>query len=80
MIRVGIVDDHAIVRAGSASSISPSRSICGWPARPPTAARRSTSSRKGEVDVLVMDLSMPDQSGVDALAADQGAQRPSCRC
>ena len=25
--------------------------------------------RKGEVDVLVMDLSMPDQSGVDALAA-----------
>ena len=25
--------------------------------------------RKGEVDVMVMDLSMPDQSGVDALAA-----------
>ncbi len=25
--------------------------------------------RKGEVDVIVMDLSMPDQSGVDALAA-----------
>ena len=25
--------------------------------------------RKGQVDVIVMDLSMPDQSGVDALAA-----------
>ena len=25
--------------------------------------------RKGEVDVIVMDISMPDQSGVDALAA-----------
>ena len=25
--------------------------------------------RKGEVDVLLMDLSMPDQSGIDALAA-----------
>src|SRR5205823_7102778 len=31
--------------------------------------------RKGDLDVLVMDLSMPDQSGVDALAAIK-ARRP----
>jgi YesN/AraC family two-component response regulator len=35
--------------------------------------------RKGEVDVLLMDLSMPDQSGVDALPPSRRV-RPTCRC
>jgi two-component system invasion response regulator UvrY len=77
MIRIAIVDDHAMIRAGL-RQFFPSRSICG---RGEAANGREALDivRKGEVDVLVMDLSMPDQSGVDALAGIK-ARAPDCRC
>jgi two-component system invasion response regulator UvrY len=68
MIRVAIVDDHAIVRAGLRQYFSDQVDL-----RVTGEAANGREAldlvRKGEVDVLVMDLSMPDQSGVDALAA-----------
>ena len=68
MIRIGIVDDHAIVRNGLKQFFSDQVDL-----RVTGEAANGREAldlvRGGEVDVLVMDLSMPDQSGVDALAA-----------
>ncbi|MFO1327358.1 MAG: response regulator transcription factor [Rubrivivax sp.] len=68
MIRIGIVDDHAVVRAGLRQFFSEQVDL-----RVTGEAANGREAldlvRGGEVDVLVMDLSMPDQGGVDALAA-----------
>jgi len=68
MIRVAIVDDHAIVRAGLRQFFSEQVDlrITGEA----TNGREALDLvRAGDLDVMLMDLSMPDQSGVDALAA-----------
>jgi len=68
MIRVVIVDDHAIVRAGLRQFFSDQvdLKVTGEAANGREAL---DLVRKGDVDVLLLDLSMPDQGGVDALAA-----------
>ncbi|MBC7941077.1 MAG: response regulator transcription factor [Chitinophagaceae bacterium] len=68
MIRVGIVDDHAIVRSGLKQFFADQVDlrVTGEASNGKEALELA---RKGEVDVLLMDLSMPDQGGVDALAA-----------
>ncbi|MCH7344607.1 response regulator transcription factor [Pelomonas sp. CA6] len=68
MIRIGIVDDHAIVRTGLRQLLSENvdMRVAGEAANGREALELA---RGGEVDVLLMDISMPDQSGVDALAA-----------
>lgn len=68
MIRIGIVDDHAIVRNGLKQYFSDQVDlrVTGEGSNGRDALNLV---RGGEIDVLVMDLSMPDQSGVDALAA-----------
>src|SRR3954453_14764805 len=68
MIRVAIVDDHAIVRAGLRQFLSEQVDLTVV-AEASNGREAIDIVRKGQVDVLVMDLSMPDQSGVDALAA-----------
>ena len=66
MIRVGIVDDHAVVRAGLRQYLSEHVDL-----RVTGEAGNGTEAlemvRGGDIDVLLMDISMPDQSGVDAL-------------
>ena len=68
MIRVGIVDDHAIVRSGLRQYLSEHVDL-----RVTGEANNGNEAldlaRGGDVDVLLMDISMPGQSGVDALAA-----------
>ena len=68
MIRVGIVDDHAIVRTGLRQYLSEHVDL-----RVTGEANNGTEAlelaRSGTVDVLLMDISMPGQSGVDALTA-----------
>ncbi len=68
MIRVGIVDDHAIVRTGLRRYLSEHVDL-----RVTGEASNGREAlelvRTGEVDVLLLDISMPDQSGIDALAA-----------
>ncbi len=68
MIRIAIVDDHAMVRAGLRQFFSdqPDFSVVAEAANGHEAL---DIVRRGELDVLVMDISMPGQSGVDALAA-----------
>src|SRR6185436_10570783 len=74
MIRVVIVDDHAIVRSGLRQFLSDhvDLRVSGEAADGREALELV---RGGDLDVMLMDLSMPDQSGVDALAAIK-ARRP----
>lgn len=68
MIRIAIVDDHAIVRVGLRQFFSDQIDF-----RVVAEAKNGREAldivRRGDVDVIVMDISMPDQSGVDALAS-----------
>ena len=68
MIRVAIVDDHAIVRSGLRQYLAEhvDLRVTGEAINGREALELA---RGGEVDVMLMDISMPDQSGVDALAA-----------
>ena len=68
MIRVGIVDDHAIVRSGLRQFLTEhvDLRVTGEAINGNEALELA---RGGDVDVLLMDISMPGQSGVDALAA-----------
>ncbi|MFG6467678.1 response regulator [Roseateles sp. BYS87W] len=68
MIRIGIVDDHAIVRAGLRQFLSEHVDL-RVTAEGGTGREALEMARAGTVDVLLLDISMPDQSGVDALAA-----------
>jgi len=68
MIRVGIVDDHAIVRSGLKQFIGEQVDL-RVTGEASDGAGALQLARGGEVDVLVMDIAMPDQSGVDALSA-----------
>ncbi|MCW5234830.1 response regulator [Verminephrobacter eiseniae] len=67
MIRIGIVDDHAIVRSGLRQFLSEHVDL-----RVQGEAANGRQAidlvRNQEIDVLLMDLSMPGQSGLDALA------------
>ena len=68
MIRVGIVDDHAIVRSGLRQFLSEhvDLRVVG---EANDGAQALELVRGGEVDVLLMHISMPGQSGVDAMQA-----------
>jgi two-component system, NarL family, invasion response regulator UvrY len=67
MIKIGIVDDHAIVRSGLREFFAThvDLRVVGEVG----SGREAIDLVRGtEMDVLVMDLSMPGQSGIDALA------------
>jgi DNA-binding NarL/FixJ family response regulator len=68
MIRIAIVDDHAMVRAGLRQFFSDQVDF-----RVVAEAANGRDAmdlvRAGGIDVIVMDLAMPGQSGVDTLAA-----------
>jgi two-component system invasion response regulator UvrY len=68
MIRIAIVDDHAMVRAGLRQYFAEQIDFTVV-AEAGTGREAVDIVRKGGVDVMVMDIAMPDQSGVDALAA-----------
>lgn len=68
MIRIGIVDDHTIVRTGLCQFLGEQVDM-RVEAEGANGKDALEIARAGNIDVLVMDLSMPDQSGVDALAA-----------
>ena len=68
MIRIAIVDDHALVRAGLRKYLAEQVDF-KVVAEAANGSEALEIVRGGEVDVLVLDLSMPGQSGVDALAA-----------
>jgi DNA-binding NarL/FixJ family response regulator len=68
MIRIAIVDDHAMVRAGLRQFFADQVDFAVV-AEASNGREALDIVRKAEADVIVMDISMPGQSGVDALAA-----------
>lgn len=75
MIRVGIADDHAVVRAGLRRFLAtqPGLQVAGEAGDGDAAVVLACG---GAVDVLLLDLDMPGLHGVDALAMIR-AQRPA---
>ncbi len=68
MINVAIIDDHAIVRSGLRQFLS--EQVDMRVVAEGCSGRDAVDIvRKGEAQVLLLDVSMPDQNGVDALAA-----------
>jgi DNA-binding NarL/FixJ family response regulator len=68
MIRIAIVDDHAVVRAGLRQYLSEHVDL-RVVAECASAREAMEVVRKEIADVMLLDISMPDQSGVDALLA-----------
>jgi two-component system invasion response regulator UvrY len=68
MIRIAIVDDHAIVRAGLRQFFADHTDLCVV-AEASNGREALDIARAGGVDVMIMDLSMGDQGGVEALVA-----------
>ncbi|MET0543886.1 MAG: response regulator transcription factor [Variovorax sp.] len=67
MIKIGIVDDHAIVRNGLRDYFANhvDLRVVGEAA---SGREAIDLVRNNDIDVLVMDLLMPGQSGIDAIA------------
>ena len=68
MIRIAIVDDHALIRAGLREFFAEQTDF-SVVAEAANGREALDIVRKAEVDVLVLDISMPGQSGIDALVA-----------
>ena len=68
MIRIGIVDDHAIVRAGLRQFLAEQVDM-RVTAECANGREAMTAVREQLADVLLLDISMPGQNGVDTLLA-----------
>lgn len=66
MIRLAIVDDHAIVRAGFREMLNEELGM-SIQFEASTAEEAQTLLRQHPCDVLMLDLSLPDQNGIDLL-------------
>jgi DNA-binding NarL/FixJ family response regulator len=68
VIRIAIVDDHPMVRAGLRQFLADEIDF-DVVAEAANAREALEIVRRGDADVLLLDVSMPGQSGVDTLAA-----------
>jgi DNA-binding NarL/FixJ family response regulator len=66
MIRILIADDHQIVRAGLKQFIAGEIDM-QVAAEAATGAEALAAAARGGIDVVLLDISLPDQSGVDVL-------------
>lgn len=64
MINVFIVDDHPVVAEGIRSLLVNEKNI-NWVGHALTAAACSSFAKKNNVDVMLMDINLPDKSGID---------------
>jgi len=76
-IRVLLVDDHAVVRLGLRSLLmnQPGFRVVGEAG---TAAEAVTMARQARPDVILMDVRLPDGSGIEACRKIK-AESPECR-
>lgn len=68
MIRVAIVDDHAVIRTGLRQYFADQLDL-KVTGEACNGREALDLVRAGDLDVMLMDLSMPEHGGVDALAA-----------
>jgi len=74
-IRIAIVDDHALVRAGLVRLLSARYDVIGEAA---DAASALALVRRASPDLLLLDLSLPDRDGLSAIP-DLIAASPNTR-
>ena len=67
-VRVFLVDDHPVVLAGLAQALSGGPDVVGAGTAPTGDAALSWLAAH-EVDVVIVDLALPDRSGVDVVAS-----------
>ncbi|RYY95885.1 MAG: response regulator transcription factor [Comamonadaceae bacterium] len=67
-IRVGVVDDHPVVRAGLAEFLADEEDMCVGGVAADAAAALALICHQ-PLDVLLLDLDMPGRSGLDVLAS-----------
>ena len=67
MARVLIADDHAVVRAGLRQFLEEDRSISEI-GEASTGREALDALRNGRWDLLILDINMPDRSGLDILS------------
>lgn len=65
-IRVLIADDHAIVREGLRQILMDSKDIA-WAGDAENGNDAVKLARRSDADVLLLDISMPDRSGIEVL-------------
>lgn len=68
MIRIALIDDHAMVRAGLRQFFSDQTDL-SVVAEASNGRDALDIVRKGGIDVVLLDINMPGQGGVDTLAA-----------
>jgi DNA-binding NarL/FixJ family response regulator len=68
MIRIAVIDDHALVRAGLRQFLSDQADL-QVVAEGASGRDALDIVRRGDVDVIVLDIAMPGAGGVEALAA-----------
>lgn len=68
MIRIAIVDDHPVVRAGLRQFFGDQTDFLVV-AEGADGKQALDIARRGQIDVMVLDIAMPECSGVDALLA-----------
>jgi DNA-binding NarL/FixJ family response regulator len=68
MIRVGVVDDHDLIREGIKKILENEEDfLLAGEARSAEEAAEMLERSSGEIDVLVLDLGLPDKSGLELL-------------
>lgn len=77
MIRVFIVDDHPVVVEGIRSLLINEKEIA-WAGNALTAAACNGWVDKNDVDVILMDINLPDKSGID-LSAEIKNKKPAIK-
>lgn len=67
MIKIALIDDHVVVRSGFAQllTLEPDITIAGQYA---SAAEAWPALTRPDIDVVIMDISMPDENGLQLLA------------
>jgi DNA-binding NarL/FixJ family response regulator len=74
MIRVAVVDDHPVVTDGLRVSLAEDTEIeVAWSASTVEDARVALALRD-DVDVVLVDVRLPDGSGLDLLPGERGAK------
>jgi DNA-binding NarL/FixJ family response regulator len=74
MIRVAIVDDHPVVADGLGAALGKEPDITvAWTAGTIERAKAALGSG-GDVDVVLLDIRLPDGSGLDLLPGDRGGK------
>jgi DNA-binding NarL/FixJ family response regulator len=75
MMRVGIVDDHPVVRDGLAGALAQDAGVSvAWTAGSMAEARAALAA--GNCDIVLVDVRLPDGSGLD-LVAPRGPGAPA---